>query len=176
MADLKYNQLILVKCNRCFTVVNHECLPILFKWMFISRALLKIWLFCRVSNPKKYLKILVKIMRWRGKHLSSTFTTRLLALEWTPKANNTCHNTARHDPPVTTLSSWRRVSRRFKEKVFFCRPQGSNQYSTSSDRDVTSSGICSDDDGLVSSDQSKYNFFSGQFLLGSWILLPALRK
>ena len=144
--------------------------------MFISRALLKIWLFCRVSNLKKYLKILVKIIRWRGKRPSSTFTARLLALEWAPKANNTYHNTSRHDPPVTTLSSWRRVSRRFKEKIFFCRPQGSDKYSTSSDINVTSSGICSDDDGLVSSDQSKYSFSWGHFLLGSWILLPTLQK
>ena len=28
----------------------------LIKWMFISRALLKIWLFCKVSNLKRYLK------------------------------------------------------------------------------------------------------------------------
>ena len=59
VADLGYNHLIWCNvCNRCHTVVNHECLPTLFKWMAISRALLKIWLFCKVSNLKKYLKIL----------------------------------------------------------------------------------------------------------------------
>ena len=144
--------------------------------MFISRALLKIWLFCRVSNLKKYLKILVKIIRWRGKRPSSTFTARLLALEWAPKANNTYLNTSRHDPPVTTLSSWRRVGRRFKEKIFFYRPQGFDQYSTSSDINATSSGICSDNDSLVSSDQSKYSFFSGHFLLGNEFYCPHCRN
>ena len=58
-ADLEYNHLIWYSRNRCLEVVNHECLPTLFKWMFISSALFKIWVFCKVSNLKKYLKILV---------------------------------------------------------------------------------------------------------------------
>ena len=60
VADLEYNDLKFgTAVNRCLEVVNHECLPTLFKWMFLSRALFKIWLFCKVSNLKKYLKILV---------------------------------------------------------------------------------------------------------------------
>ena len=32
--------------------------------MFICRALFKIWLFCKVSNLKKYLKTKIKIVNW----------------------------------------------------------------------------------------------------------------